>query len=660
MRLTIRLKLVLGFGLVIAMSMVIGIVAYDKLSNLNTALDGIVNGEAKRAVQSEEFKADLLHTVEAEKNAILASTDEDTGRAVGELIRVRSAARAMLETISSGASDSGRRLLVQVGNVMDKQSAIQDEIARDAVLNSNSKAHFLAEREGHAAMALAASALDTLQHQVEQSHVADKAAVLLILERVRSSMEKLWGDAATLMQADSVADLNRQTPDVMAEIAAMRRQSVAVLAQAGSQAAASAFADTLDSWLKLEERVATINLGGGNLLAVDLSSGEGAKAANAVLAAADDYIAFVQGKMRDAQLTSAAAYNQARTILMSAVALAVIVGVAAAAWIALSISRGLGRAVDLAGAVAGGDLNQTATVSNDEVGDLIGALNRMTLKLREVVSEATAASNSVSSGSEQLSATADDLSQGASEQAASAEEASASMEQMAANIKQNADNAAQTEKIARQSSVDAQASGEAVSRAVTAMQTIAEKITIVQEIARQTDLLALNAAVEAARAGEHGRGFAVVASEVRKLAERSQTAAAEISTMSSQTVKAAQAAGDMLGRLVPDIRKTAELVTEISASCREQDVGGDQINQAIQQLDKVTQQQRLRVGGDVGDGGGVGRPVATTAGKHKLLPLGRGGPIRGNGPRGSQIQKGASCFRHKPSRRTACRISRAG
>ncbi len=198
--------------------------------------------------------------------------------------------------------------------------------------------------------------------------------------------------------------------------------------------------------------------------------------------------------------------------------------------------------------------------------------------------------DSVSSGSEEMSSAIQQLSSGANEQAASAEEVSSSMEQMAANIKQNADNASQTEKIARQSSVDAQASGDAVNRAVQAMQTIAEKIAFVQEIARQTDLLALNAAVEAARAGEHGKGFAVVASEVRKLAERSQTAAAEIGSLSGQTVSAAREAGQMLAKLVPDIKKTAELVEEISAACREQDIGASQVNQAIQQLDKVIQQ----------------------------------------------------------------------
>ena len=242
----------------------------------------------------------------------------------------------------------------------------------------------------------------------------------------------------------------------------------------------------------------------------------------------------------------------------------------------------------VADTIAHGDLTVEAKPLSDK--DRLGlALKGMVEKLRIVVQEALSASSSVSASSQQMAASADNMSSGASQQAAAAEETSASMEQMAANIKQNADNASQTEKIARQSSGDAETSGEAVTRAVTAMRTIAEKITIVQEIARQTDLLALNAAVEAARAGEHGRGFAVVASEVRKLAERSQTAAHEIGALSGQTVSVAQQAGEMLTRLVPDIKKTAQLVEEISAACREQDIGASQVNKALQQLDTVIQ-----------------------------------------------------------------------
>ena len=249
----------------------------------------------------------------------------------------------------------------------------------------------------------------------------------------------------------------------------------------------------------------------------------------------------------------------------------------------------LRETAEAADRLADGDLTVDHTPRSDA--DVMGnALKRMIDQLRTVIADALTSAENVSSGSQELSATAEQLSQGSTEQASSTEEASASMEEMASTIKQSADNAAQTEKIARQSAADAEASGAAVAKAVTAMQTIAEKIMVVQEIARQTDLLALNAAVEAARAGEHGRGFAVVASEVRKLAERSQAAAAEISTLSGETVKSAQSAGSMLDKLVPDIQRTAELVEEISAATREQNAGASQINMAIQQLDKVTQQ----------------------------------------------------------------------
>jgi methyl-accepting chemotaxis protein len=164
------------------------------------------------------------------------------------------------------------------------------------------------------------------------------------------------------------------------------------------------------------------------------------------------------------------------------------------------------------------------------------------------------------------------------------------MEEMVSNIKQNADNAQQTDKIANKSAKDAQESGKSVLEAVAAMKEIANKISIIEEIARQTNLLALNAAIEAARAGEHGKGFAVVAAEVRKLAERSQKAAAEINQLSATTLRVSEKSGEMLDKLVPDIQRTAELVQEISAASKEQDTGAEQINKALQQLEQVIQQ----------------------------------------------------------------------
>ncbi len=286
-------------------------------------------------------------------------------------------------------------------------------------------------------------------------------------------------------------------------------------------------------------------------------------------------------------------------------------GVTAAIVVSLArnISRPLVRLVAITDRIAHEDL--AVDVTETERRDEIGALATTIRSLRDIAREAVDlrvrqeqerlrnvqssidAAEFVTTGSEQLSSSAEQLNSGVSEQASATEQAASSVEEMASNVKRTAENAGQTEKIASQSAKDAQLSGEAVKRAAAAMQTIAQKIGIVQEIARQTDLLALNAAVEAARAGEHGRGFAVVASEVRKLSVRSQTAAAEINDLATETVNLAKDAGQRLDELVPNIRRTAILVEEISSACSEQNVGIQHINIAIQQLHKVTQQNAL-------------------------------------------------------------------
>ena len=272
-------------------------------------------------------------------------------------------------------------------------------------------------------------------------------------------------------------------------------------------------------------------------------------------------------------------------------AIAALIGSSAALFLIISMERAIQRTLQVSARVAEGDLTAAKDPrGSDEMADLMRSINRMVAKLHDVAGSVSAAAHRVSGGSARIATTAGELSRGSTEQASATEEASASVEQMAANIRQTAENAIATEEIAAKSAEDARLSGRAVAQAVDAMTLIADRILVVQEIARQTDLLALNAAVEAARAGEHGRGFAVVASEVRKLAERSQTAATEIASLSADTTRAASDAGSMLDRLVPDIERTSTLVTAITVASRELATGAEQVALAIQQLDQVTQQ----------------------------------------------------------------------
>jgi len=593
--LSLRVKLLGGFLLTAAITLIVGTLAYVQLTSLAQKSADISNIDLPGVRQSLTLKSEVLVVGQALRTLMSSEVSKaDRERQVENIAKARERIALSYEDYAKLDVDPEAKALFQ-----DFKAKIA------ATGEANSRALELAKKLGETDLLKP----DELQSELQLFRGDHYALEVKLADLILSGKPFQGGEAhaacnfgkwaATFKTDNKVLneslqaiakhhqDFHRSVGEIKQAMAGKggAGKAKAILHEVTEPAAVQIF----EGFSKMSEEAKTAQ--GLFSSMAEILFGESRTRMNAALAAADALAAHHKkvAEASSASLVTSAAIS--KTVALVGMSLGVLFAVVLGLWLTRSITGPVMQGVAFAKAMAEGDFTRTLDINQkDEIGVLAAALNDMVTRLRQVVADVRGATDNVASGSEELSASSESLSQGATEQAAAIEEVSSSMEEMSSNIKQNADNAQQTEKIALQAARDAQEGGVAVGQAVVAMKNIAEKISIIEEIARQTNLLALNAAIEAARAGEHGKGFAVVAAEVRKLAERSGNAAGEISELSSSTVSISEKAGEMLTKLVPDIQRTAELVQEINAATGEQNSGAEQINKAIQQLDQVIQQ----------------------------------------------------------------------
>ncbi|WP_421132633.1 HAMP domain-containing methyl-accepting chemotaxis protein [Alteromonas sp. A079] len=591
-KINLNTLVIAGFSTLIVLLLLSGGYAVLSASGLNDALSRVINGPAERVKLADRIKQSSLTLAGQSRKLILASSPEKMKRIKAVINEEQSRLNERLEQLTAITPSDNQQRIVNIKREVDIFTTVIENVAELASLNSNAKARNISENEGADAFDALLLLINNTKEAIREASL--RTGVTEAGQRQRASLDTISELSARLIRQEKnyiLATNPQRLADTEKTIQALRAdlqreiQTFSNNLTSSNITMGNALKDASDTYLALQNDVLALSKENGNNRAFTLLSQEGETAIDNI----ENYISAIISDNDERLLASIedtdVEYASIRRSLIIAAVISTLLGI----MISFVVSSRLKEVSKIVSDIGQGNLN-IAFKQGYNNADIYSNLNTMNSKLTSIVSDIQQSADNVSAGSNELASTGQQIAQGATEQAASLEEVASSMEEMSSNIAHSADNARQTEGIAQQSAIEAKESGDAVKNSVSAMQNIAEKIGIIEEIARQTNLLALNAAIEAARAGEHGKGFTVVAAEVRKLAERSQHAAAEIVDLSTETLSVSERAGAMLESLVPNIQKTAELVQEISAASLEQDKGASEINKALQELDHVVQQ----------------------------------------------------------------------